>query len=242
LELVIVDDASTDRSLSLVSELSQSDRRVKVISLKENSGIAVARNTGIAACSSDLVAMLDSDDICLPGRIERQLEQFYNDPDLVLSGTCAYLIDDAGKQVGKISKPITDEQIKKTAFYAGPFVQSSIMFRKQEILAVGGYRKEYSLIDDIDLYLRVIYSGKKTSNLPEYLIKYRVHSQQSDSGNVRRKAIASYRLKKELISRNYFRPSLIQFVSMYAHLFLDLVLPISAKKFIERLLKSVFRV
>lgn len=242
IELIIVNDASTDNTLNVIETIARDDRRVRVISMVSNVGIAMARNAGISAACSNIIAMLDSDDLAAPNRLQLQLREFELNPKLTLIGSFANLIDEQGKKIGTLTKPTAYNQIKSVAFFAGPFVQSSIMFRKDEILSVGAYRAEYNLIDDIDLYLRLVYSGKYVCNMPETLISYRVHPNQSDAGNRKKKALLSYKLKRELIDGGTVKPNFLQSLSVYVHFCLDFFLPVTIKRQVELTLKFIFRV
>lgn len=103
-ELILVDDNSQDNSYALAHELAENDSRIKVIKLSENSGAAVARNTAIAAAQGRYIAFLDSDDLWLPNKLERQLN-IMQQKDIAFSFSAYEKIDEQGNLLGFMGVP-----------------------------------------------------------------------------------------------------------------------------------------
>jgi glycosyltransferase involved in cell wall biosynthesis len=111
LEIIVVDDCSTDETASLVKALK--DPRVRLIRQDENGGAGVARNAGVAVASGRFIAFLDSDDIWFPTKIEKQIA-FMKENAVTSCYTLYALIDDGGANFGdcgEISKTLTYKQL-----------------------------------------------------------------------------------------------------------------------------------
>jgi glycosyltransferase involved in cell wall biosynthesis len=176
-ELVAVDDGSDDGSLMYLEKAAQKDRRIKVVSLPK-SGIVFALNTGLAQSKAPLVARFDADDICHPRRLEKQIS-FMNEHQ-----RCAAL----GSRVRVFPRPrlkpgmlhyegwlnsvVTPEDIHRDLFVESPFAHPSVMFRKDIIMGLGGYR-DMGWPEDYDLWLRVAEAGHGMAKLPETLLFWR---------------------------------------------------------------------
>lgn len=100
-EMILVNDCSTDNTLDILNEISLSDERVKVISLEENGGAAVARNRALKEAKGKYVAFLDSDDLWLPQKLEKQIA-FMEEKDLAFTFTAYETMDEQGDSVGTI--------------------------------------------------------------------------------------------------------------------------------------------
>jgi glycosyltransferase involved in cell wall biosynthesis len=172
----IIDNASTDGSRDFLCELD--DPRVHVELLPEDVGQTAALNTGLSRIQTGLVARIDADDVCLPERLERQVERFRADPDLVLLGSAAEMIDEKGRRKGEVRYPGRREAILEFLPLGNPFVHASVMFRCEAALAAGGYPHDFSYAQDLALWLRLMQSGK-AANLDEVLVQVRVHAAQA---------------------------------------------------------------
>ena len=115
LEIIIVDDCSSDNSIEVIQSFIDRDTRIKFIKLEENSGAAVARNTAIEAASGRFIAFLDSDDLWDPEKLEKQI-QFMLDKDIAFSYTAYEKIDESGVPFDIVNVPekISYKQLLKT--------------------------------------------------------------------------------------------------------------------------------
>ncbi|MFP4000151.1 MAG: glycosyltransferase [Desulfobacterales bacterium] len=106
-EVVLMEDGKLGADLKNVIHQYRQKLNIRSIRLETQNGLAWALNTGLKECSHDLVARIDSDDICLPGRFEKQVARFAADPHLDVLGTFATDIDESGNQVMLGEKPVT---------------------------------------------------------------------------------------------------------------------------------------
>ncbi len=176
LELVVVDDGSTDNTLEIATSFA--DPRISVIALESNVGLAEALNRGIDQAKAGLIARQDSDDVSLPDRLSRQLELFTREDSMVLAGTWASITRSlpGGNQqvVGQHRHPTTDAELRFRLLWNNPFVHSSVVFRRDAFEAAGGYGTDpaTSWPEDYDLWSRLMDFGT-LANLPEVLVEYR---------------------------------------------------------------------
>lgn len=184
LELIIVDDASTDNSLDLARNFADTDQRIKILSLATNSGAAAARNYAIQSAKGEWLAILDADDVFLPNKLERQLHCLNNArSDTVLIGTDSFQIDEHGRRLSKQCYPTSSQKLAQNLVLTKRFpAHSSIMYRASTVRFLGGFNESYLLCQDYDLWLRLSRVGSMIS-VPECLIEYRLHEHNVSKSN-----------------------------------------------------------
>jgi glycosyltransferase involved in cell wall biosynthesis len=178
-ELIIVNDCSTDGSMEALKQFN--DRRISILHNQTNQGIVFSRNKGLEAASGAFIAPFDSDDVALPDKFKLQIDFLKKHANYGLIGSWVQMIDEHGillKKSWKLNaKP---EQIPAILFFRNYFVQSAVTMR-QEAIPKQGYRKGYDLVEDWMMWHEIA-AKYPVWNLPEYLVKYRVH-QQGNSQN-----------------------------------------------------------
>jgi hypothetical protein len=177
IELVVIDDGSVDSTPEILREFEDRDRRV-VVHRKESTTLASALNVGFGIARGALLARLDADDVDLPGRLQAQAEHMNANPDVVLLGGQALLIDDRGREFGTAHYPLEDAELREALRTTDPFVHSTVMMRREAFEAVGGYRTNLPHAEDLDLWLRIAEVGR-IANLDRPLVKYRIHDRQT---------------------------------------------------------------
>jgi hypothetical protein len=138
-------------------------------------GIVEALNLGLTECEAEIVARIDEDDLVYPNRFNAQLNYLKSHPKTVAIGGALNLIDEAGREIGSVLYPISDNSIRRIAFNRSPMAHPACTFRKSKVLEVGGYRK--GVPEDWDLWVRLLQVGK-LHNLGKIVISYRQHSSQ----------------------------------------------------------------
>lgn len=182
LELIIVDDASTDNTKDVVSSFLV-DERVKYFPLEKQKNIATIRNIALSKSVGEYIAILDSDDLwCDEKKITKQVDFLKENKDIVMTGSGAIIIDSTGKEKRKTSKPVNDKDIKNIFLVKNPFFHSSVLYRKSSIINLGGYNEDLKYCDDFDLWIR-LNEKEKFYNFPDFFIKYREHSDNESVKN-----------------------------------------------------------
>ena len=176
-EFIIIDDGSTDNSLSIIKSFT--DKRIVLIS-QQNTGLARALNTGIKLARTPLIARMDADDIALPERLKIQYDFMQKFPDCVACGSWTEIIDKNGDYV-YTGETLVDKDEIRDFFYKSisdglpntPFFHSSVMFRIKAFNNVGGYSEYMRRAQDVVLFNRMNSIGD-CYNIPTVLLKYRV--------------------------------------------------------------------
>lgn len=172
-ELLVVNDGSTDDTLSIA--LSFHDPRVIVIN-KEHAGIASALNTGLKLASAPYVARFDADDICLPNRLGVQLDFLHDHPEYVLVGSDAeYILENGDFLFSFKCIAHSDEEVKNKLYVYCPFIHSSVMYRREDVIQAGGYNIHAHNFEDYLLWTNLAKLGKM-QNLREPLLKVRLNA------------------------------------------------------------------
>ena len=138
-ELLVVDDCSKDDSLQLVKQKAQSDKRIRVIALGQNGGVAGARNIGIQEAKGKYIALLDNDDLWTADKLERQFAIAENGADIVF---CSY--DFIDEQNNKIKRPfIVPKQTNFNRMLASSVISCSTSFIKTELMQAHPFNPEF---------------------------------------------------------------------------------------------------
>lgn len=198
-ELIIVDDGSTDATLDVIRLYAKSDHRICFFSHARNLGPAAAFNSGLSSARGTYIARMDSDDIALPFRLEKQLNFLRSHPEVGIVGGAMILVDEANHPIGRRHYWPDDASIRRHIFFYSPFCGGSIMIRKNILESVGGYDVHCLLAEDYDLFFRL---GMITrfANLHETVYRYRIRSESTFNRHVRRGEFDTVRLR-----RKYFR-------------------------------------
>lgn len=167
-DFVLVCDGPLTPELDAVIEEMEREHpdTLRVVRLKENGGLGNALNAGLAYCRHELVARMDSDDIACPDRCERQLQVFREHPEIGLcSGTVIEFVESPDKAVGRRELPLSHEELLRFSRRRNPCNHPSVMFRKSEVEAAGGYNEKYHLFEDYYLWVRMLMKGTRARNI-----------------------------------------------------------------------------
>lgn len=174
-ELLIVDDGSTDGSPGILRSLAEKDTRIRLV-CRENRGVCATRNEILSMAQGEFIAVMDSDDVALPHRFETQVAYLNSHPECLAVGTGALLIDTDGDPINELPLESEHEAIDAAHMkgFCGAICHTSTLFRRDAVLAVGGYAEDVPGAEDYDLYLKLAERGR-LHTLPRVLVKYRQH-------------------------------------------------------------------
>jgi len=238
-ELILIDDNSSDGSSLIAENYQKIDERVSYYKNSERLGIVKNLNKGLELAQADIIARMDGDDICDTQRLEKQFNFLISHPEISVVGSFVSIIDEDGNLIDKRTKLLNHEEIKKNILTYSPFVHPAVMFRKQDVIKVGGYRGDYGFNEDLDLWFRLAYSGFKLANLSEFLLKYRYH-QNSTAHQYRTNAIDLYRLRKDTIKNYHLNVSWKTRLMVAIQLLVGVVFSGRKRQSIEKWYKIIF--
>ena len=169
--VLVLDGPITDQLQSVVEECQKEcSDLIKLIPLKENVGLGKALAIGVEKCKYDLVARMDTDDIMIPTRIEKQIAEFTSDLDLTIVGSnIDEFYDSPESIVGRRVVPETNEEICNFSKKRNPFNHMTVMFKKSAVLDVGNYQPMMGF-EDYYLWVRLLKAGYKGKNIQESLV------------------------------------------------------------------------
>jgi glycosyltransferase involved in cell wall biosynthesis len=173
IEFLIINDASTDNSKQIIT--SYKDRRIRLINNLSNIGQTRSLNRGTKLAKGKYVARLDSDDMCLPHRIEKQVIFLEATPSVGICGSYAKAIGLSTKQM---RVPVASDEIKAHLLFENPIIHPTVMMRKDVIANYEPlYDARFHYAQDYDLWSRIS-NITEIVNLPRVLVHYRVHEKQ----------------------------------------------------------------
>jgi len=171
-ELIVYNDGSTDRTSEVVKGIF--DPRIRFIDNKVNMGLSHARISSLKEAKCKYVAILDSDDLSFPDRLEVQFDFMEKHPEVALCGGNAVLIDGHGNSKNKkLHKTYKKQDLKAILFFNNIFVNSSIIFRREIVNKLGGYH-DMAPVEDYELFVRIA-DRHPIFTFNRALVYYRIH-------------------------------------------------------------------
>lgn len=203
-EFIIIANNCADKLWEKTLEFKNRDSRVVAYRL-DLGGLVFALNYGIEKAKGKYIARMDADDICYSERIFEQVKFLENNKNIDILGTQITLIDESSKVKNEKSSILAENmsEIIKISSYKCPLYHPTVMFRKDKILSLGGYKFAF-YGEDYELWLRCIHNGLVLHNLKNPLLYYRVHaSQLSQFNNKKNKFIKLIMLMSIWIYKRY---------------------------------------
>lgn len=199
LEIVVVDDGSTDGTAEALS--SYKDPRMRVHAHEHQKGVGAARNTAVSLATGDFFAWMDGDDISLPQRLERQLMYFESHPTAQVVGTDLFPVDMKGRLTGRPWMPPQNQMLIKWGYVFGtPMINGTTMARRSVYENEGGYDETLAVGEDNDFWLRRSWNIEM-ANLHEILLLYRRHPKNTTFIQLEQSATTGARLTKDVIEK-----------------------------------------
>jgi len=198
-ELIIVKDGPLSSELELVLSELRAPLDVQIITLPQNITQGPARGKGLKAARNEWVAIMDSDDICMEDRFEKQLEMISRDPALsLIGGQIAEFRDDLGQTEAVREVPLNHEAITEFSKGRNPFNSMTVMLKRPVALEAGNY-DYFPMFEDYDLWVRMIALGARCANHPDVLVSARTGSGMYGRRRGISYARAELRMQKQLL-------------------------------------------
>lgn len=197
-EIILVRDGPVSKDLQNEIDKFKTDQTFKIIELADNAGSAHARQVGINASKTQIIALMDADDICVNNRFEVQLETMKRTDADVVGG----VIEEFDHSVGDLKRrrvmPLDHDEIVRLSMWRNPINNVTLMFKKSVFQQSGGY-SDVRLSEDWDFILKVLASGFRVQNLPDTL----VHVRSGNSMLARRRRMVQVIAEIKLFWRMY---------------------------------------
>ncbi len=204
-EVLVVVDGSTNPAIDAVLAGFDGEPRLRIVRHPQNLGIAAAYNTFVSEGRGELIAMIGDDDLCLPGRLRRQVEVFDRFPDTGVVHGDGLIIDDAGTRIGTWpSCDLTGGPLVQALFRVhNHLVDPSRMVHRRVYEAVGGYDDRYPLANDFDFWLRAARRFRFRHCGTEPLVAIRRHGENTSDESARARELADVELALESAVERY---------------------------------------
>lgn len=208
LELIIVEDPSPSSGKDLLKHLS--DPRIRHLVNPKRTSLARQHNLAVSLARAEFIARFDADDVCEPERLAKQYRFLIEHPDVAVVGSQVRVIDHHGKIIGSRRYPLAHEEIRRALHRVNPLSGSNVMFRAYIALEAGGWLETTATGLDYEWYSRLASLGFRFANLPDYLVRYRLHADQIKTKRWRNSLRTGVRVKRRywwkemsLVSRLY---------------------------------------
>lgn len=227
-QVVLVKDGPLTEELDEVVEtFVKRYRGLHVVALAKNAGLGAALNVGLRHCEFDLVARMDSDDIAEPYRFETQIRRFINNPKLSLVGSSVAEFEHDPERIERIrSVPTGSDEVRRQFAQRCPINHPTVMFRRDDVLAAGGYDSEF-LQEDYYLWGRMLAAGCVLENIREPLVRMRC-----GSGLYGRRGGLKYGISEVRLQMRFFRLGLISYPRFFVN---------SSARFLVRIMSERMR-
>ncbi len=209
-QVVIVQDGVVPSSIDeIIESVKGKAEEIEFTVLKKeiNQGLAAALNSGLALCKYDWVARMDSDDISLEDRFEKQIAFIENHADIsVLGGAIAEFENEIGDIKSERHVGLNHEEITRMAKSRTPMNHVSVMYLKSAVLEVGGYSENFGKLEDYKLWVDLIAAGKQLANIDDTIVYVRVGKGFIERRSNKREIqdwdmLQTYLLKSKLITK-----------------------------------------
>lgn len=174
-EIVLVVDNSKDNPElnKVIQNWDHRNNEIQTISIQTKHSLGYALQIGVKEASNEIIFRMDADDICKSSRFESQISILERDPSIdVLGGYIEEFESDPDAPHAVKKVPTNLKEVCRTARFRCPVNHPSVVFKRSSVLDSGGYR-DISMVEDYDLWMRMLYNGCKITNAPEVLVSVR---------------------------------------------------------------------
>jgi len=224
-ELIIFDDFSTDGSFQLAIDLACKDSRIQVHRNGRHRGPGGAANMALPYTRGQFIARMDSDDISLPDRFEKQVAYLQANPAVIAVGGQCQLIDSQNNLIGEKLFPTNPAQVEEMMFYYYPIQQPSVMINTDKLPNdFVWYNEDVESAEEHELLFKFFQYGKVT-NLPDTVLKYRIHNNNVSRKHPKHDFYYIFKTRLAAINTYGYRPSITGYIKNLLQFVIITVLP-----------------
>ena len=224
IELIIVNDASTDETSNILN-LLKSNRKVRIITNEVQVGVSKSANIGVSKARGEFIARMDSDDIAISTRFEKQVVFLTKNKNVVAVGGQCELIDSSGIKIGEKRFPIDNYHIKSMIFANVPLQQPTLMVNKK-LLPNNflWYDNNFSSAEELELIFRLFNIGE-VRNLRDVVLRYRVHDHNTSLIDPKRTFYLTLKTRIKAVFKIRYTPTIRRVLITIAQLGYVTIIP-----------------
>jgi len=237
IEIILVDDGSTDKSRHKCEKYAQQHAHIQFFGFKKNKGMTRCLNFGIKKSKGEYIARINQDDIMLPNRIEKQVAFLEKHPDHVIVGGAIQLFTQETENYDQIFFPKTNNEIKQQWLQFSPYSDPTVMYRKSAWEQTEGYNQYFWPADDVHMWYQLGMVGKM-ANLQEIVTLVRWHEDAGSIASHRRQMVKTWQVHqwaKEMIAQ----PSLYLQLFWVGQLLAGFIFPAQFNWWVYRQIRKV---
>ncbi len=234
-EFIIVDDGSIDDSWNIIQKYAKKDRRIRALRFRKNHNEAGngAMNKVLKHATGEYIARMDADDVAHRYRLSRQVRFMENNPEVILCGTQARVINAAGEVVGDKSYPTDHDSIYRHYATVHPIVHPSCMIRRSMLPDKNKlYELRFGVNDDYYTFFKLMRYGK-FANLPDRLVDYRIHGSNASLQNLKNLYQNISAIRQTAVVRFGYEMTLVSKITIYLQTLVVFLIP-------EKILTGVY--
>ena len=187
-------------ALTVLKDKTSSYANIRLVR-ERGISLADALNQGIEMAKTDFIARMDVDDVAMSDRLALQVRFMEEHPNIAVCGSAFHVYETNES----IRPPQKNDAIRARMLFASPFCHPSVVLRKEAVLNVGGYDVTCTQVEDYDLWLRMAAAGLRLANLPQHLVRYRVHPDKDRSAVFRARREAANTLRENFYMQYWGR-------------------------------------
>ena len=234
--VLVIDGPISNEILSVVADFKQQyPLMMDIQALEKNGGLGPALNFGLSKCKNELVARMDSDDISLPNRFEKQIAFMTDNPEIDVLGCNVEEFQSTPGDLKRVNQAPSSGRLFQYSRWRNPINHPTVIFKKSVILAVGSY-ENVPFFEDYYLWLRVLQDGYKIENLPDVLVFFR-----NDIKTIGRRHGYQYSKIEYAFFKKVYNKKIMSFSLFVGNLLIRLPLRLMPKKLLSVLYHYVLR-
>lgn len=199
---LIIDDGSTDSTKEILLQYEKKDSRINLVS-RPNKGLIATLNEGLRIADTKFIARMDADDISFPDRLKLQIDFMKENSEISVCGSALKIIE-----TGEIKIYFSNSQdLKAISLFQCPVAHPTVMFKRDDVLSVGGYSPAAIYAEDYDLWDRMIYNGFRFCNIDKITLYYRLNLDQDRFLYHAKMADTTSKIHKRILNRIGIQPT-----------------------------------
>lgn len=236
-EFIIIDDGSTDNSWNIIQDYAKKDNRIIAIKNEKNLWVSKTRNKAINISKWEYIALMDSDDISLTDRFEKQIQFLNKNLEVWIVGWTMEIMDENWNVYSERKYNLTDTEIRKKLFRYSPFCHPLVMIRKSILKKSGFYDIDINLWEDYDLYFR-IWKYSKFANLEDVLINYRMSKTNSTTTKLKQMEIKTLAIRNKAVNEYWYKMNFLDKIYWTLQYFSIYIIPWKVKIWLFNLIRN----